>query len=77
VKELIALLRSADQAIVCVALYDIGEFTRFYPNGRVVVSRLGGKDLVMQMLSADNPEVQRHVLQCVSKIMVTNWEYLR
>ena len=34
------------QVVVCVALFDLGEFTRFYPNGRVVVSRLGAKDKV-------------------------------
>jgi V-type H+-transporting ATPase subunit H len=60
-----------------VALYDIGEFTRFYPNGRVVVSRLGAKDVIMQMMESDHPEIQRHTLQCISKIMVTNWEFLR
>lgn len=60
-----------------MALYDLGEFVRFYPNGRVVVSRLGGKDLVMGMMSAEDREVQKHTLQCISKIMVTNWEYLR
>ena len=65
------------QAIVCIALYDIGEFTRFYPNGRVVVSRLGAKDTIMQMMSSDNADIQRHTLQCISKIMVTNWEFLR
>ena len=29
------------QTIVCIALYDLGEFTRFYPNGRGVVKTLG------------------------------------
>jgi V-type H+-transporting ATPase subunit H len=65
------------QSIVCVALYDIGEFTRFYPNGRVVVSRLGAKDVILQMMDSENAEIQRHTLQCISKIMVTNWEFLR
>lgn len=65
------------QTIVSVALYDIGEFTRFYPNGRVVVSRLGAKDQIMLMMESENPEIQRHTLQCISKIMVTNWEFLR
>jgi V-type H+-transporting ATPase subunit H len=78
-KALIELLGSTDPTAVCVALYDLGEWTRYYPNGKVVVSRLGGKDRVMAMLStsADNEEVQRHVLGAISKIMVTNWEHLR
>lgn len=80
IKKLIALLKSSDSTVVCVALYDIGEFVRFYPNGRVVVSRLGGKEVVMGMMgnASDNTgDVQKHVLQCISKIMVSNWEYLR
>lgn len=75
-KALLTHLVNPDPTIVCIALYDLGEFTRFYPNGRVVVSRLGGKDQVMQMLSSQNEEVQKHVLQCISKIMVNNWEHL-
>lgn len=61
---------------MCIALYDIGEFTRFYPNGRVIVSRLGGKEIIMKMMSHEDPEVQKYTLQCISKIMVTNWEHL-
>ena len=65
------------QTIACVALYDIGEFTRFYPNGRALVSKLGGKDVIMPMLTHSNEEIQRQALQCISKILVTNWEFLR
>jgi V-type H+-transporting ATPase subunit H len=65
------------QTTVCIALYDIGEFCRFYPNGRVVVSRLGGKDAVMKLLNHNDAEVQQQTLKCISKIMVNNWEHLR
>lgn len=63
--------------IVSIALYDIGEFTRFYPNGRAIVSHLKGKDLVMEKIGDTDPEVQRYALQCISKIMVTNWEFMK
>jgi V-type H+-transporting ATPase subunit H len=55
----------------------MGEFTRFYPNGRVVVSKLNGKDVAMQMIGHDNADIQRQALQCISKIMVQNWEFMR
>lgn len=77
VKALIALLNSNDLTKVCIALYDIGEFVRFYPNGRVIVSRLGGKDIIMKMMTHDDAEVQKYTLQCISKVMVTNWEHLQ
>lgn len=76
-KAVISLLKSSDPTIVCIALHDLGEFTRFYPNGRVVVSHLGGKDIALSLLSSENTDIQSEALQCVSKIMVTNWEFMR
>ena len=60
-----------------IALYDLGEFTRFYPNGRGIVRTLGAKDIAMEMIGHKNAEVQSQALQCISKIMVTNWEFMR
>ncbi len=60
-----------------MALFDLGEFTRFYPNGRVVVSRLGGKEEVMKLVNHEDPDVKRYALQCISKVLVTNWESMK
>ena len=76
-KMLIALLESNDATIVAIALYDLGEFTRHYPNGRVVASRLKGKDIALQMIGHSDPAIQTQALQCISKIMVTNWDFLQ
>ena len=55
-KRLIALLHCEDSdEVVAVALYDLGEFTRFYPNGRGVVKTLGGKDTAMELIGSQNP----------------------
>lgn len=77
VKVLIALLSSKDDDVAAIACYDIGEFVRHYPNGRAIAKRLGAKELVMPLIEHDNVELQRHALQCVSKIMVQNWEYVK
>ena len=76
-KVLIALLSSKDEEVAAIACYDIGEFVRHYPNGRAIAKRLGAKELVMALIEHENPELQRHALQCVSKIMVHNWEYVK
>jgi len=76
-KVLIALLSSKDDDVAAIACYDIGEFVRHYPNGRSIAKRLGAKELVMPLIEHENPELQRHALQCVSKIMVQNWEYVK
>ena len=76
VKVLIALLASKDEDVAAIACYDIGEFVRHYPNGRSLAKRLGAKELVMPLIEHENPELQRHALQCVSKLMVQNWEFV-
>jgi len=76
-KVLIALLGSKDDDVSAIACYDIGEFVRHYPNGRSIAKRLGAKELVMPLIEHENVEVQRHALQCVSKIMVQNWAFVR
>jgi len=76
-KVLIALLSSKDEDVAAIACYDIGEFVRHYPNGRAIAKRLGAKELVMPLIEHENPELQRHALQCVSKIMVQHWEYVK
>jgi V-type H+-transporting ATPase subunit H len=76
-KVLIALLSSRDEEVTAIACYDIGEFVRRYPNGRQIAKRLGAKELVMRLIEHENPELQRHALQCVSKIMVQHWEHVK
>lgn len=68
---------SNDEDVCAIACYDIGEFVRHYPNGRAIAKRLGAKELVMALIEHENVELQRQALQCVSKIMVQNWEYVK
>ena len=59
---------------VAIACFDLGEFIRHYPNGKAVAKRLGCKEVIMQLLSHENLEIQRQALQCISKLLVTNWQ---
>lgn len=76
VKVLISLLTSKEEDVAAIACFDLGEFCRHYPNGRTIAKRLGAKELAMTLIEHDNPELQRHALQCVSKMMVQNWEHM-
>lgn len=74
---------------LAVALYDIGEFARHYPNGRGVIAAAGRlqwtqshsqqsiigktKSLVMQYMQHPREEVQEQALSCISKLLVRNW----
>ncbi|XP_055593061.1 V-type proton ATPase subunit H isoform X2 [Uranotaenia lowii] len=67
---------SKDPLVLSVASYDIGEYVRHYPRGKTIIEQLGGKQLVMQLLSHDDPNVRYEALLAVQKLMVHNWEYL-
>lgn len=76
-KILISLLdTSKDPLVMSVAAHDLGEYVRHYPRGKLVTESLGGKSLVMQRLTHEDPNVRYEALLCVQKLMVQNWEYL-
>jgi len=67
---------SKDPIILSVACFDIGEYVRHYPRGKHVLEQLNGKQIVMQLLVHDDPNVRYEALLAVQKLMVHNWEYL-
>ncbi|XP_058816980.1 V-type proton ATPase subunit H isoform X1 [Topomyia yanbarensis] len=67
---------SKDPLVLSVASYDIGEYVRHFPRGKHVIEQLGGKQLVMQLLAHEDPNVRYEALLAVQKLMVHNWEYL-
>uniref|UniRef100_A0A7S3NHF0 ATPase V1 complex subunit H C-terminal domain-containing protein n=1 Tax=Aureoumbra lagunensis TaxID=44058 RepID=A0A7S3NHF0_9STRA len=62
---------------IAIACSDLGDFVRFYPNGKAVIKHLGAKDSIMKLIDHPDPDVQRHALQCVSKLLVTNWQFVK
>ncbi|KAG6614140.1 V-type proton ATPase subunit H [Phytophthora cinnamomi] len=77
IRLLIDLLEADDSKTVAVALFDLGEFVRFYPNGKHIAKRLGAKKVAMKLMTHENAEVQKQALQCISKMMVNKWEFVK
>lgn len=76
-KILIKILEvQTDTLALCVAAHDIGEYVRHYPRGKNKIEQYQGKQAVMKLLSADDPNVRYHALLAIQKLMVHNWEYL-
>jgi len=76
-KLLLALLEtSKDPLVLSVACFDLGEYVRHYQRGKHVLEQLGGKTMVMALLSHEDPNVRYEALLAVQKLMVHNWEYL-
>jgi len=76
-KRLIVLVKSHDEDVASVACFDIGEFVRHYPNGKMIAKQLGAKDAIMKLIEHENIELQRNALNSVSKMLVQNWEAVR
>mmetsp|Transcript_4676 Transcript_4676/g.5369 ORF Transcript_4676/g.5369 Transcript_4676/m.5369 type:complete len:541 (-) Transcript_4676:460-2082(-) len=76
-KRLVILVTSDDEDVASIACYDIGEFCRFYPNGKSIAKRIGAKDAIMKLIDHENIELQRRALQSVSKMLVQNWEAVK
>jgi len=74
IRELIALLSSEDPQTVAVACYDIGEWSRFYPDAKGVIEKLKGKYKLMSLIDHFDAEVKQHALNAVQKVLVKNWK---
>mmetsp|Transcript_25856 Transcript_25856/g.83737 ORF Transcript_25856/g.83737 Transcript_25856/m.83737 type:complete len:484 (+) Transcript_25856:117-1568(+) len=86
IKQLVTIVKAALDAAnddpdvpknAAIACSDLGDFVRFYPNGKAVIKHLGAKDYIMKLIDHHDPDVQRHALQCVSKLLVTNWQFVK
>jgi len=77
IKQLIALLEETkEETCLEVAAYDLGEFARFYPGGKGIVEKMGGKGKLIELMTHPSGKVRKQALLCVQKLMVTNWEFL-
>jgi len=71
IKELIKLLAVVDDAeTVATALYDLGEFSKYYPRGRELLDTLGGRPRILYHLSNENKQIQEQALLAVQKLLV-------
>jgi V-type H+-transporting ATPase subunit H len=74
IHDLVRLTASADEEVASIACYDLGEFVRHYPNGRLLASRLGARDAVMALIDHSHEELQKQALLAVSKMLIQNWK---
>ncbi|VDP40025.1 unnamed protein product [Soboliphyme baturini] len=74
IKILVKILEvTNDPLVLCVAAHDLGQYVRHYPRGKTVIEQLNGKQMVMRLLTHEDPNVRYHALLAIQKIMVHNW----
>jgi len=75
-KEIISS-EEEDPRVLSIACFDLGEFVRFHPRGKVIIEQLECKLPIMNLLNHNSEKVKSEALLALQKLMVTNWEYLQ
>lgn len=70
------LTESTNALVQSIACYDLGEFARLHPRGKILLQKLGIKLPLMALMDSRDEQVKKQALTAVQKLLVTNWEYL-
>ncbi|KAI9067067.1 ATPase V1 complex subunit H [Trametes sanguinea] len=73
-KILIRLLNeSNDPTVLAVASHDIGQYVKHYERGKKILTDLGGKTRVMELMSHPNSDVRYQALISVQRLVSHPW----
>lgn len=61
---------SNDPTALAVACYDLSQFIRCHPAGRIVVSDLKAKERVMKLMNHENAAVTKNALLCAQRLFL-------
>jgi V-type H+-transporting ATPase subunit H len=74
-RKLIGFLSTSQDAdCLEMAAYDIGEFARFHPDGKRILTRLGAKLPLMELMKHTAPEVNKAALLATQKLLIHKWD---
>lgn len=75
IKELVGLLEVENERTVAVALYDLGEFAKYFPFGRSYLDNLGIKSVIYEVMQkSESAEIKKEAITCLQKLIVTSWQ---
>ncbi|CAG8776842.1 3782_t:CDS:2, partial [Acaulospora morrowiae] len=63
------LVTSIDPLVLAVAAHDLGQYVKYYPNGKKFLQEIGAKQQIMELMTHEDPEVRYHALIAVQKYM--------
>lgn len=67
------LVTSTDAVTLAVAASDIGQYVKYYPQGKKLVQEIGAKTKIMELMTNENPDVRYQALLATQKFMVNAW----
>ncbi|OMJ19928.1 V-type proton ATPase subunit H [Smittium culicis] len=63
-----------DPLIIAVACHDLGQYIKHYPNGKAILTKLGAKAHLMQLMTHPDDKVRYEALTSVQEFMVNAWK---
>jgi len=73
-KLLVELLKSSqDPLVLAVASHDIGQYVKRYEQGKKILTDLGAKTRVMELMSHSDSDVRYHALVSVQRLVSHPW----
>ncbi|PVV02051.1 hypothetical protein BB560_003507 [Smittium megazygosporum] len=74
-KLLSGLLKTRQDSIVlAVAIHDIGQYIKYYPDGKSILSEIGAKYRTMQLMTHEDSQVRFEALNTVQTFMMNAWK---
>jgi len=71
---LVQLLKdSQDPVILAVAAHDIGQYAKHYDRGKKVLTDMGAKTRIMELMIHSNPDVRYRALISVQILVSNPW----
>ncbi|KAK0448379.1 armadillo-type protein [Desarmillaria tabescens] len=73
-KLLLKLLKeSSDPTVLAVAAHDVGQYVKHCERGKKLVTDLGGKTRVMELMTHEDPDVRYRALMSVQQLISQPW----
>lgn len=73
-RVLLHILRgSTDSIVLAVAVHDVGQYVKHYERGKKVITDLGGKSRVMELMTHDDSDVRYRALLSVQQLVSHPW----
>ena len=60
---------SSNVKVLAIASHDLGQYVKYYPQGKKYVQDLGAKQAIMHLMTHENAEVRFQALSAVQKYM--------
>ena len=75
INQLVILLDNGSDLTKAVACYDLGQFARYHPYGKLVLEKKGAKDKIIALMeTSKDPAVREQALIAVQKMLISDWQ---